>query len=163
MARRILTKADVEAARSKGELTLGPDDFLTEAAREYANRIGLALREPGVAGAPATSAPSGGSSVGHAPLRDDALSGEGAIVTAIGRNRPHILAELTQRIADLNGNITDISQRLVQDYFSTILMVDLAEVGEFAQFKAEMEALSREGDYRVVVQHERIFRAMHRI
>ena len=49
------------------------------------------------------------------------------------------------------------------NYFTAIFMVDLAEVEEFGAFKAGLEALSVQGDYKVVVQHERIFQAMHRL
>ena len=57
----------------------------------------------------------------------------------------------------------DLSQRIVGDYFSTILIIDLEAVESFGTFKSEMEALSHSGDYKVVVQHERIFKAMHRL
>ena len=66
-------------------------------------------------------------------------------------------------LADLNGSVNEISQQIVGDYFSTILMVDLSDVESCGAFKAQVESLGREGDYKVVVQHERIFRAMHRL
>ena len=84
-------------------------------------------------------------------------------MTAVGRNRRHILAEITQRISDLGGSVHDISQRIVGDYFSTIFIVDLEQAESFGRFKAELEQLSQEGDYKVVAQHERVFRAMHRL
>ena len=158
MARRIVTREDVEAARGQGTVEIGPDDVVTEAARELAKRSGVSIR--------ATSSqldplPSRSSVQGAEPARDS----HNAIVTAVGRNRRFILAELTQNIAELGGSVHDISQRIVGngEYFSTIFVVDLSDVESFVQFKGGLEALSREGDYRVVVQHERIFQAMHRI
>ena len=154
--KRILTRADVEAAGSGGTLELGPDDVLTGAARDLAQRLGVKLNRGG-GGLP--PGPAGGA----VPRVTAVEEGDKAIVTAVGRNRPFILAELTTRIAELGGNVHDISQRIVEDYFSSVLMVELSGVDRFATFKAELEALSREGDYKVVVQHERIFQAMHRV
>ena len=52
----------------------------------------------------------------------------------------------------------------VQPVGTTILVVDITRLAtDFAGFKKALESLSKEGDYKTVVQHERIFRAMHRI
>ena len=86
------------------------------------------------------------------------------VVTAVGRNRPHVLAELATGIADVGGDIQEISQRIVEGWFHTILTVDISRAtGAFPQAKEALEALSREDDYTVRVQHERVFRYMHRI
>lgn len=158
MARRIITQEDVKAAAASGALQIGPDDVVTQAARDLAKRSGVSIDA-----APGAAAPSPmpvGLPSGALPV---APSGEMAVVTAVGRNRLHILAEITGAIAELNGSVHDISQRIVGDYFSTVLTVDLTSVDSFGTFKAALEGLSHEGDYRVLVQHERIFRAMHRL
>jgi len=86
------------------------------------------------------------------------------VVTAVGRNRPHVLAELATGIADVGGDIQEISQRIVDDWFHTILTVDISRTkGAFPEAKAALERLSRDDDYTVRVQHERVFRYMHRI
>jgi len=158
VARRVITRADVEAARASGSLAVGPRDLVTAAAREAAARAGVALRTED--GAPDPSTPT---LPPTASLARAAATPERALVTAVGRNRPRVLAEITARVADVGGDVQDISQRIVDGYFSTVLLVELNRVEQFGAFKAEMEALSREGDYKVVVQHERIFQAMHRI
>ncbi len=90
--------------------------------------------------------------------------GEIVVVTAVGRNRPHVLAELATGIADVGGDIQEISQRVVDGFFHTILTVDMTRApGRFAEAKQALEGLSREGDYRVRVQHEKVFQYMHRI
>ncbi|MEZ6185206.1 MAG: ACT domain-containing protein [Planctomycetota bacterium] len=156
--KRIVTREDIEVARDAGRpLGVGPDDVVTEAARELAARWGVTIQVMGVdesAGA-------------HRPTVGEVLAGspppERAVVSAVGRNRRGILAELTAQIAALGGSVEDISQRIVSGYFSAIFMVDLSEVDEFATLKHGLEALSVPGDYKVVVQHERIFQAMHRL
>lgn len=86
------------------------------------------------------------------------------VVTAVGRNRPRVLAEIASRIADLGGDIQDISQRIVDGWFYTLFTVDMSRASlPFREAKRALEELGREGDYRVRVQNERVFRSMHRI
>ena len=155
MARPIVTQEDVKAAQGAGSLHVSPDALITEAARELAKRVGVDIQLEALH----ASLPLGGASAPVPPPPSD----DRCLVTSVGRNRPLILAEITRRIGELGGNINDLSQRIVGGYFSTIIIVDLEAVESFGAFKAEMEGLSREGDYKVVVQHERIFKAMHRI
>lgn len=154
--KRIVTREDVEAARDSGRpLSVGSDDVVTEAARDLANRLGVRIDVVGVSAADGPMPTASSIAAGTVPER--------AVVSAVGRNRRGILAELTAQVANLGGSVEDISQRIVANYFTAIFMVDLAEVEEFGAFKAGLEALSVQGDYKVVVQHERIFQAMHRL
>jgi ACT domain-containing protein len=176
MSRRVVTKEDVDSAKG-GKLEVGPEDTITAAALEAATRANVAIvRKSDAPPAPpekqavaATSAPATPAgpwdSFASGSSANTATDGTpAAIVTAVGRNRPFVLAEITTKIGELNGDIFDISQRMVSGYFSTILVVDIGRVStDFAGFKRALESLSKDGDYKLVVQHERVFRAMHRI
>jgi ACT domain-containing protein len=160
VARPVVTAEDVKAAAAAGALEVTADAVITEAARELAKRTGVTLRtvsDGAVAPANRTGGPPAPAPRGAPEATNRCL------VTAVGRNRVSILAEITAKISDLQGSVHDISQRIVGDYFSTIFVVDLASVDTFGRFKAELEGLSQAGDYKIVVQHERIFRAMHRL
>lgn len=86
------------------------------------------------------------------------------IVTVVGPNRVGVLSEVTSAIAELGGNIMDISQKMMQDYFNLIMFVDLAaDKGDFAEFKRQMELMGENRGYKVGVQNENVFRSMHRI
>lgn len=86
------------------------------------------------------------------------------VVTTVGRNRPRVLAELATGIADLQGDVQEISQRIVGGHFHAIITVDTARcTTDFSGFKRALEGLSKEGDYQVHVQHEKVFSYMHRI
>ena len=86
------------------------------------------------------------------------------VVTAVGRNRPRVLAELATGIANLNGDIQEISQRIVGGHFHTIFTVDTSRSEmEFGAIKRSLEGLPPQGDYQVHVQHEKVFKYMHRI
>lgn len=87
-----------------------------------------------------------------------------AIITIIGSDRVGIIAGIANVLADANVNILDISQSVIREFFTMIMMVDLA--GTAVSFHALRERLTRKGEelsVRVEIQREEIFKAMHRI
>jgi ACT domain-containing protein len=98
----------------------------------------------------------------RAELREHALSK--AIVTIIGSDRVGIIAGIANALAEANVNILDISQSVIREYFTMIMMVDLA--GASAPFDEVRRRLSGVGEalgVKVEIQREEIFQAMHRI
>jgi ACT domain-containing protein len=49
-----------------------------------------------------------------------------AIITIIGSDRVGIIAGIANVLADANVNILDISQSVIREFFTMIMMVDLA-------------------------------------
>ncbi len=91
------------------------------------------------------------------------LSGR-AIVTIIGSDRVGIIAGVTNVIADANVNILDISQSVIREFFTMIMMVDIG--GSTITFEELSQRLAKKGEalgVRVEIQREEIFKAMHRI
>lgn len=87
-----------------------------------------------------------------------------AIITIIGSDRVGIIAGIANVLADANVNILDISQSVIREFFTMIMMVDLA--GSAISFHALSERLQRKGQelsVRVEIQREEIFKAMHRV
>ena len=86
------------------------------------------------------------------------------IVTVVGKNRPGVLAEVTSAIAQLRGNVMDISQKMLEDYFNLIMIVDLTGATvPFGQFQKSLESLGADKGYSIHVQHEKVFHYMHRV
>lgn len=87
-----------------------------------------------------------------------------AIVTVIGKDTIGIIARVSGILAEHNVNILDISQTVMQDYFTMIMMVDtsLSSVG-FAALSKILEDSGRENGLEIHIQREDIFIAMHRI
>ena len=95
--------------------------------------------------------------------RATTLSGR-AIVTIIGSDRVGIIAGIANVIAEANVNILDISQSVIREFFTMIMMVDLS--GAKIAFSELSEKLTRKGEelgVRVEIQREEIVTAMHRI
>ena len=87
-----------------------------------------------------------------------------AIITIIGSDRVGIIAGIANVLADANVNILDISQSVIREFFTMIMMVDLG--GSAVAFEELSERLSRKGAelcVRVEIQREEIFKTMHRI
>ena len=87
-----------------------------------------------------------------------------AIVTVVGKDRIGIIANVCNLLMKYQVNVLDISQTVLQDYFTMIMMVDATEselsISQLIQVMKE-EGLKPELD--IHVQREDIFNAMHRI
>ncbi|MCD8382227.1 MAG: ACT domain-containing protein [Clostridiales bacterium] len=87
-----------------------------------------------------------------------------AIVTVVGQDRVGIIADVCALLAKNQVNVLDISQTVMQDYFTMIMMVD-AEQTElpFARLVQYLQEEGRGLGLTIHVQREDIFNAMHRI
>ena len=87
-----------------------------------------------------------------------------AIVTVIGRDQVGIIAAVCALLSEKNVNVMDISQTIMQDYFTMIMLVDASDSSvPFAQLKEELAAAGEARCLDIRIQREDIFNAMHRI
>ncbi len=86
------------------------------------------------------------------------------MVTVIGVDRPGIVAGVSRVLAEHNVNIEDISQTVLRDLFAMVMLVDLSEADvSVKELRRELERVGEELGVDVVVQHEDVYRAMHRV
>lgn len=86
------------------------------------------------------------------------------IITVVGKDTVGIIARVCTYLADNGINILDISQTIVQDYFTMMMIVDTNTAAKsFGDMADELEALGREIGVVVKCQKEEIFDTMHRI
>jgi ACT domain-containing protein len=86
------------------------------------------------------------------------------IVTVLGHDRVGIIAAVANILADANANIVDISQTLMQEMFTMIMMVDIAaSTLSFDEIKRQLNARGDELGVRIDAQHEDVFQFMHRV
>mgnify|MGYP000888300827 CR=1 FL=1 len=87
-----------------------------------------------------------------------------AIVTVIGKDQVGITAAVCSLLAQHSINILDISQTILQEYFTMVMLVDTAactaSIGEMADL---LEQAGKEQELSIRIQREDIFNAMHRI
>lgn len=87
-----------------------------------------------------------------------------AIVTVIGKDQVGIIANVCAQLSQHEINVLDISQTILQDYFTMIMLVDTANCTvPFAQLVETLEKDGEEKGLSIRVQREDIFNAMHRI
>jgi ACT domain-containing protein len=89
-----------------------------------------------------------------------------AIVVATGKNQPGMAAAITSAISDCGTDIQDISQTIVSNFFSMIFIVNLDTMKggmNFKEFKNRVEVAGRAVGAEMMVMHEAIMKAMHRI
>jgi ACT domain-containing protein len=86
------------------------------------------------------------------------------IISVIGRDQIGIIASVSAVLADARANILDISQTVMQDCFTMIMMIDLAQsTVPFDELKQRLAAKGEEMGLRIDAQHEDVFQFMHRI
>jgi len=87
-----------------------------------------------------------------------------AIVTVVGKDRVGIIAGVCVKLAEYNVNVLDISQTVMQGYFTMMMATDVSQANiPLAELATRMEAAGKEMGLSIRIQREDIFEAMHRI
>ena len=97
-------------------------------------------------------------------MTEEELEQERAVVTVLGSDKVGIVSEITQLLAKHNDNIADISKTLLEDLFTMIMLVELDDLDtDFETLNQELENKGEELEVKIMLQHEEVFRYMHRI
>jgi ACT domain-containing protein len=100
----------------------------------------------------------------NSPLPHQVKKGDRVIVTAFGTNKIGILAGMTGALAQMNCNVIDLSQKILQEFFTIMLLVDISQSSlHFDKIKEKLIETGAGFDLKVIVQHEQIFKTMHRV
>jgi ACT domain-containing protein len=174
--KRVIGVEDIEAVPSGGELVVDANMIVTPVARERASARGVKLRYPKGRAAyePRIEPPA---TAGTGPIAAaiaealDAQASRGSnnrvVITATGVNGPGVVARLSTAVSEVGGDITDITQTIVQNLFTMLIVVDLSRAtGRSASFKGFKERVLAEADrlgVHATVIHQDILQAMHRI
>lgn len=87
-----------------------------------------------------------------------------AIVTVVGKDQVGIIAAVCVKLAAYNVNVLDISQTVMQGYFTMMMVVDVSACTlPLAELVGIMEEMGKEKGLSIRLQREDIFEAMHRI
>ncbi|MDR3149111.1 MAG: ACT domain-containing protein [Oscillospiraceae bacterium] len=87
-----------------------------------------------------------------------------SIVTVIGADRIGIIAAVCTELAKLKVNILDISQTVMQEYFTMIMLVDVAACDSpFGELSDALSELGKREGLSIRIQREDIFNATNRI
>ncbi len=87
-----------------------------------------------------------------------------AVISVIGKDKVGIIAKVSTLLSENNININDISQTILDDIFTMIMLVDLKDHEiENSDIKDKLNALGEELGVIITIQHTDLFDKMHRI
>lgn len=87
-----------------------------------------------------------------------------AIVSVVGTDKKGIIARVSGALFDMEVNVEDISQTIMQQYFTMIMLVDLTDSKlKFIEISDNLTKLGREIGVDIRIQSEAIFQSMHKI
>ena len=86
------------------------------------------------------------------------------IITSFGLNEPGVVANITRTLSEARCDIQDISQKIMGDFFTMIMIVDItSSPRDFKELQEEMKNIAETLKIKIYLQHEEVFRQMHRL
>ncbi|PYZ95160.1 hypothetical protein CR194_06500 [Salipaludibacillus keqinensis] len=86
-----------------------------------------------------------------------------AVVSVVGKDQIGIIAKVTTCLSENKMNVLDISQTILQDFFTMMMIVDVSEAEDLAKLHDDLDKVSQELGLKIDIQLEDIFQTMHRI
>ena len=87
-----------------------------------------------------------------------------AIITVTGEDHTGIIAAVTSALADADINILDVSQTLMDKWFTMILRVELDENAiSIADLQERMDTVGKQEGLVIRIQSEALFKAVNEI
>lgn len=89
---------------------------------------------------------------------------ERSFITVIGLDKKGIVATISNLLYKRNVNIEDIAQKVMEKHFVMTMLIDSAGMKiSMEQLRKELEKIGVELQLKIQLQHENIFKMMHRI
>ena len=86
-----------------------------------------------------------------------------AILTVVGKDKVGIIAGVSQKLAELNINILDVSQTIMEDYFTMMMMLQMQPEADLEAIKQALSQVENTLSVKISIQKEEIFNAMHKL
>lgn len=85
-----------------------------------------------------------------------------AVITVVGKDKTGIIAHISNVLYENDINILDISQTIMQDLFTMIMLVDMPSRSA-KEISAKLDETAEKIGVSVHLQNEELFSSMHRI
>lgn len=86
-----------------------------------------------------------------------------AIITVVGKDKAGIVAGVSGKIAELGLNIDDISQTVLDEFFTMMAVVSSDQKQDFTALRSQLESFGQTLNVKINIQSAAIFDAMHNI
>lgn len=85
-------------------------------------------------------------------------------ITVIGEDKKGIVAKISDFLYRCEINIEDISQKIMGSYFVMMMLVDMKDSSRsIEEVRKGLDKVSKELQVQIQIQHENIFKMMHRV
>ena len=89
---------------------------------------------------------------------------ERVFITVIGEDKKGIVARISTLLYECGINIEDINQRIMDRYFVMTMLVDMTDSQySMERIRKKLSRIGAELQLEIQVQHENIFKKMHRV
>lgn len=86
------------------------------------------------------------------------------ILTSFGMNHPGIVAKVTTALSNAKCDIRDLSQKIMDEFYTMIIIIDISNSPfELGEIQNELNKVADELKIKIYLQHEDLFRHMHRV
>ncbi len=86
------------------------------------------------------------------------------IITSYGINQPGVVSKISSVLAGNDCDIQDITQKILQEFFTMIMIIDISNTKKtFKEISELLEGVAAELNIKIFIQHEDVFRYMHRL
>lgn len=86
-----------------------------------------------------------------------------AVLTVIGKDKVGIIAGVSQKLAELEINILDVSQTIMEDYFTMMMLLNMDTNQDFDGVREELHQIGRTLGVKISIQNQEIFDTMHKL
>ena len=86
------------------------------------------------------------------------------ILTSFGMNHPGIISGVTKVLSDANCDITDLSQKLMGEFYTMIIILDISDSPKnLSELQGDLNEVAEKLKVKIYLQHEDLFKYMHRV
>lgn len=104
------------------------------------------------------------SSIDNFKVVDNDNSSGRIILTSFGINHPGVVSSISSALSKTNCDIQDITQKILQEFFTMIMIVDITNSPkDLKGIQEEMNKIASDLNIKIYLQHEDVFRFMHRL
>ena len=76
-----------------------------------------------------------------------------AILTVVGKDKVGIIAGVSQKLAELNINILDVSQTIMEDYFTMMMMLQMQPEADLEAIKQALSQVENTLSVKISIQN----------
>lgn len=86
------------------------------------------------------------------------------ILTSFGINHPGIIAGVTTTLSEHSVDIKDVTQKILGEFYTMIMIIDISNSpNDLKEIQDAMNTVADKLKVKIYMQHEDVFRYMHRI